>query len=75
MKATVEILQAVQTVSRVIFKKSGVHKKSSSKSCVSDIGATLLAVVPQTFEESLCSMNIMIVNYCTTAVKIHIDES
>lgn len=36
MKATVEILQAVQTVSRVIFKKSGVHKKSSSKSCVSD---------------------------------------
>lgn len=37
------------------------------------IGATL-AVVSPPFEESLCSMNIMIVNYCATAVKMHIDE-
>lgn len=37
------------------------------------IGATLLSVVLRPFEESLCSLNIMIVNYCATAVKMHID--
>lgn len=38
------------------------------------IGATLLSVVSWPFEESLCSVNIIIVNYCATAVKMHIDE-
>lgn len=77
MKAIVEMLQAVQTVFMITLKEFGVHKMSRTfkeKAMYQMTGATLLSVVLQPFEESFFSINIMIVNYCATAVKMHIDE-
>lgn len=75
MKAIAEMLQTVKTVFIVTLKESRVHKMGRLFK-EKMIDATLLLVGPLPFEESLHSLNILMVNYCRRAVlyKIHFGE-